>query len=585
MKKIIVFIVISIMVVSMVSCAPKDLEVSVDTAEDLIKDGKVDDAIDMLEDILDEDETDLDAWKLLTETYIEVEEYEDAAKVLEDLVDMFVDNYEEIDERDREDIIDIYEELTEDIVKEEDSIEIVSIQLILSDALGLTDELSQGDDSEGQEDLVEKDDLDKDDVIELDDNLNQGDGTELDTILLADLNTEGLPSFERTELQIGESYIKINTDGSFEAALHLSRSDVYEELDIVGNSTGNELLDAFEDWTYMVAVDIEEVKEYIDSIFFMMSGEDFTLVADYYETIQDYIDIYGYGKYDMMEDNYPFYIYDTNNEITADDFELNANDVVICIDTGAEGTYYDMPYDIKWVTEEDYKWIEDHIIYVDNYIELTLEKSIKGFGPESIYNEDLDSGTNPVLSGTVPDSQNNMEIDQMIYEYKADGSLQLSVNGTYEDILDEFEYDEINTEEKLEAIMLSELDGMYDGEVSVDAIMYVSTVTIIISIENASELMTVYKVGEIVDTMYDGDIENFIVYEELMNIKTNELITAEEVEQIGDYLIYSINCSGDEIVILPSEILYVSATLEYTQTNPTTLEEVDGWGYVILKGE
>jgi len=65
-------------VLLLTSCSLFAGEPSQDKAEDLVKNGKIDKAIEMYEELLNEDEEDYNLWKGLVEAYMEDEEWEDA---------------------------------------------------------------------------------------------------------------------------------------------------------------------------------------------------------------------------------------------------------------------------------------------------------------------------------------------------------------------------------------------------------------------------------------------------------------------------------------------------------------------------
>jgi tetratricopeptide (TPR) repeat protein len=133
MRKTILLILTLLLVIYFTGCdviseIGKDDDPSVDAAEDLIDDGDIGDAIDMLEEIIDDDEDDYETWKLLIEAYIENEAYEDAADTLEDMGKVIVDNY--VDD-DIKDAMDTYEDLAEDIMKEDEDIIIRDMRMLL----------------------------------------------------------------------------------------------------------------------------------------------------------------------------------------------------------------------------------------------------------------------------------------------------------------------------------------------------------------------------------------------------------------------------------------------------------------------
>ena len=67
MRKLIAVLLAMTLIMALTSCnlitGNKEEEPSIKAAEDLIDDGEIDDAIDMLEALLDDDEEDYEAWK------------------------------------------------------------------------------------------------------------------------------------------------------------------------------------------------------------------------------------------------------------------------------------------------------------------------------------------------------------------------------------------------------------------------------------------------------------------------------------------------------------------------------------------
>lgn len=60
MKKYLVVLLIFVFV----ACQPMNEELSINRAQDLLKEGNIDDAIDVFEDLIDEDEDDHELWEV-----------------------------------------------------------------------------------------------------------------------------------------------------------------------------------------------------------------------------------------------------------------------------------------------------------------------------------------------------------------------------------------------------------------------------------------------------------------------------------------------------------------------------------------
>lgn len=103
-------------------------EASLETAEDLLDDGKIDEAVDMLEELIDDDEEDHELWQALVEAYMEDEAFDDAADVMEDWAKVIEDMYED-DPEDVADAIEAYEDLKEDIIDEDEDLEVYVLDI------------------------------------------------------------------------------------------------------------------------------------------------------------------------------------------------------------------------------------------------------------------------------------------------------------------------------------------------------------------------------------------------------------------------------------------------------------------------
>lgn len=71
---------------------------SLDSAKKLAKDGKVDEAVDMIEDLIDADETNYELYLSLADVYLDDEDYRKVDRTLEDLSEVIEDNFDADDE-------------------------------------------------------------------------------------------------------------------------------------------------------------------------------------------------------------------------------------------------------------------------------------------------------------------------------------------------------------------------------------------------------------------------------------------------------------------------------------------------------
>lgn len=114
MKKILTVGLCILVLMSLVGCAKTD-EQLVDQGYDSIKKDP-DKAIELFEEVLDNDDENIDAYLGLMEVYSREEAYKELEKTMEDIFDIF----DEIDEDDLEDIYEDMEDYAEDILDEED---------------------------------------------------------------------------------------------------------------------------------------------------------------------------------------------------------------------------------------------------------------------------------------------------------------------------------------------------------------------------------------------------------------------------------------------------------------------------------
>lgn len=112
------FCILLILLLVLTACKP-----SLEKGKELLSDKKYEEAIEIFNQLLDEDETNYDAWFGIIKSQIKDDEYDDAEDTLEDLLDVVTDNYDEDDENvDYEDVIDEIQDFAEDIIDEEGEI-------------------------------------------------------------------------------------------------------------------------------------------------------------------------------------------------------------------------------------------------------------------------------------------------------------------------------------------------------------------------------------------------------------------------------------------------------------------------------
>jgi tetratricopeptide (TPR) repeat protein len=150
-KKIISLLcILSLLTLTLSACAPAKEKASARRAEELVDDGDISEAINMYEELLDEDENDHDLWEGLINAYIEDDEYKDAAKEMAKWARIIEEQYEDEDE-DYEDGYKAYEDLAKELLDEDEDLDI-DLPMVNSGAEAITDNgstTSTDDDSSG----------------------------------------------------------------------------------------------------------------------------------------------------------------------------------------------------------------------------------------------------------------------------------------------------------------------------------------------------------------------------------------------------------------------------------------------------
>lgn len=91
---------------------------SEDTAKELLKDGKIDQAIEMYEKLLEDDEDNHGLWEGLVTCYFEDKDYEEAADVMEDWAEIIEEQYDDGDEG-YEDAYEDFMDIKMDLIRED----------------------------------------------------------------------------------------------------------------------------------------------------------------------------------------------------------------------------------------------------------------------------------------------------------------------------------------------------------------------------------------------------------------------------------------------------------------------------------
>lgn len=128
LKKIRNILLFGVLMVIISGCDLLLPEITVDRAEDFVKEGKIDKAIEIYDELLDEDDENYEAWLGKVEAYIEDKEYKKAGRILEDMGDILEDHYEkDYDDKDFIDAMEDYLDLAEDLKEEDVEVELIEV--------------------------------------------------------------------------------------------------------------------------------------------------------------------------------------------------------------------------------------------------------------------------------------------------------------------------------------------------------------------------------------------------------------------------------------------------------------------------
>ena len=117
MKKILSIILVVILVFGMVGCSTAEKKSDIEKVEEMIRDGETDAAVSELEELLDKDELNLEAWDLMADALIKGGEFEKADEWLEQYLELVDDNIDN-DDFDKLKAIDSIGDFARDIRRE-----------------------------------------------------------------------------------------------------------------------------------------------------------------------------------------------------------------------------------------------------------------------------------------------------------------------------------------------------------------------------------------------------------------------------------------------------------------------------------
>lgn len=303
-------------------------------AKSLLSDGEIDEAIDMYEDLIDEDEDDHDYWEGLVEAYMEDEDYESASHVMEDWKAVIEEQYRDGD-NDYEDGLDAYADLAEDIMDEDSDIQVPNPQLsMVDDAQASSEELDEMDLQDGN--------------IVISDTAVDLELGEVHYIFLSE--DEMILEMLMTELEAYNAY-----DVDFDMSIDEIEEMVFNQID--SNGLGKmELLSVSKGQNGLfVSVHVRDIEAMAD--------------MDLNETVSYYKDNYYYSDFEDMQNTMSFRNYESNEVLDNQALASYAYSYIIKLYGGYGGAYYTFPYEIQLVSALDSRRIDGYTIYMGAYLD------------------------------------------------------------------------------------------------------------------------------------------------------------------------------------------------------------------------
>lgn len=114
-------IMLTVLLLVLTACTPS-VEAQLEKAAQLVKDKDFNEAIEIYEKVLDEDDTNFEAWDGLVKAYMKDKEYKDAEEELEKFFEAVKDNFEEDEDVDYEDWLDEINDHAKEIMDEDEDV-------------------------------------------------------------------------------------------------------------------------------------------------------------------------------------------------------------------------------------------------------------------------------------------------------------------------------------------------------------------------------------------------------------------------------------------------------------------------------
>lgn len=586
MKKTLALFLSFVLIFTLSGCnlISKNSEPSLDAAEDLIDDGDIEEALDMLEDLIDEDEEDFEAWELLVQAYIEDEAFDDAAEALEDMAEVIEENYD-ADDEDIEDAMDLYTELAEEIMDEDDDISIDSIYSIID--MDNDHETEENDDDTDVQDSDENQDSDEQDDSNEDD---------------SDTNNDPMTPFSldigniENQLQSGDAYYKILESGELVGIMVADEQELLDDFMVDFSTNEDEIIDTIQDSlnesmlliSAFLGLEIEvEVLDYqrngdIAHVTLMFSDFEIMMMNGWYGTLNEFADYN--DDYESLATMYNFVDYTSGNQLP--NIQQYGDLFVAYLDSQDGTAYYEVPGRIIGIDDYvDYEVIADNIIrlepYASGYMIIDADLEYESIEDLMDMDFDFDYEEDPVEAG----DPNNLQLGQRHIIYNQDGSYTMHAYITADDFEWDYDADFTTDPSEINDAIVRYYNDWYGAEVEVmdisansEGIMFTATISDVTDIDYYYG----YTLSEEVE-WYDS-YEAYFEYYDMVYFDTSQPVNPiDDLAAYGyAYIAYISDYSNGAYFTFPGEIIAVDDYMNWVQVDSRTIFIGDWSGGIVI---
>lgn len=562
-RKLLPLMMVFTMILSMTACQPKEVEPSIRAAKDLMDDDKLDEAIDMLEELVDDDDMDFDAWELLIEAYIEDESFDDASDALADLGDVIKDHHDEDDE-DVDDAIELYKDFAEELAEEDEDLVIASIDDLIGieEAPVIETEEPEVDITEevAPEEPVDQEDEDGDDNHEGE--YQSGEITLADGELKTEFHADG-------SVLTVNNMPAANFTGTFGMDMYDDVNDIKAAVESLFAASGAEaeLIDFKPlDNTCVLTIEISQ----LDALFLTFSSLDEMLAFS------------GLESYETLIAETPFVDFESHSALSVSEFSAFENQFSMIVGTDPFGAYFTFPSDILIVSDMDYQVIDERTIYLEGgesgviILEDTIMTSSNG-------QDASNQGNNSQIYSI---DGIDLSYDQGYINFDQNGSCLMALNVTEAGLIEFMGLDFSSGDEAV--VSTIEMGIMMTGMMELQYIeKNPENLILELTMDNIADLMSdsLYASFDDFRSEFDSDEDLLMVYP-LEHFSNGQLASDSELSQFtGFAAMMSITTDQGEYYRFPHKILLADADLNYTRIDDYTIFIPDGGiGLIVIDG-